>query len=477
MCSPHMSTRSSIQPMPHQEANTLPRLSFFHQSTSLPSLGHSLSTSTLLTHLNTDTDLSQNQPIQQHYAIQVPKTPSIARVSMTNFRNLSSETTRGSHTSSKRFNAPLPTRNSVQGRPYPPHLPLKFSILRPHCPAQDRLAVWKPLQSRRSFSNSPSLIIDREDSARISMVIEARWDKSTRETYGSGLLTFHSWCDSRNVPELERCPVSHITLITFIASCSGSYSASALRNMVHGIHVWHTLHGQPWSVVRSELDAVLGGGGKLAPISSKKAPRPPVTVEIIKAVYQKLNLNTPLDAAVYACLTTIFWSTSRVGEFTLPSLKSFDSQLHIKRSNIRQGFDRNNLQVTIFHLPHTKCSPTGEDVYWASQSGVADPNAALNNHLLLNNPSNEEFLFSYSSNSGCHPLTRNCFLTRINNALSSSNLPPIQGIPFDVVKSLGRWSSEAFTKYLREHAIVIAPYIQDSAFQERFLQYTMPPVR
>ena len=36
----------------------------------------------------------------------------------------------------------------------------------------------------------------------------------------------------------------------------------------------------------------------------------------------------------------------------------------------------------------------------------------------------------------------------------------LQGMSFEVMKSLGRWSSDAFRLYLREHAKVLAPYVQ-----------------
>ena len=50
----------------------------------------------------------------------------------------------------------------------------------------------------------------------------------------------------------------------------------------------------------------------------------------------------------------------------------------------------------------------------------------------------------------------------------------LHGVPFDVMKSLGWWSSEALTLYLRQHAIIIAPYIQDRPILEEFTCYTMP---
>ena len=36
----------------------------------------------------------------------------------------------------------------------------------------------------------------------------------------------------------------------------------------------------------------------------------------------------------------------------------------------------------------------------------------------------------------------------------------LKGVPFDIVKTLGRWLSESFTVYLRHHALVLAPFLQ-----------------
>jgi hypothetical protein len=53
----------------------------------------------------------------------------------------------------------------------------------------------------------------------------------------------------------------------------------------------------------------------------------------------------------------------------------------------------------------------------------------------------------------------------------------LHGLPFDVVKSIGHWSSDAFTLYLRKHAVIMAPYLQGSPVLEAFTHYTMPPIR
>jgi hypothetical protein len=52
----------------------------------------------------------------------------------------------------------------------------------------------------------------------------------------------------------------------------------------------------------------------------------------------------------------------------------------------------------------------------------------------------------------------------------------LHGVPFDIVKTIGRWSSEAFTLCLCQHAVVVTPYIQNSPIMEPFTQLVMPPV-
>ena len=52
------------------------------------------------------------------------------------------------------------------------------------------------------------------------------------------------------------------------------------------------------------------------------------------------------------------------------------------------------------------------------------------------------------------------------------------GVPFDVVKTMGRWSSESFTIYLRHHALVLAPFLQECPeLMENLRNYILPPVR
>jgi len=320
------------------------------------------------------------------------------------------------------------------------------------------------------------------------------WEEDTREAYGAGLLMWHCFCDGRAVPERERAPASQPLVSAFVSHMATAYSGKTISNYLHGVRAWHVLHSIPWHLEKNEMDAMLRAADKLTPSTSKRKKRVPYTPDFIAAVKQQLNLEDPLDAAIFACLTTCFYASARLGEFTVRTLTSFKPESHVTMRNLSYNQDRNGLKVTVLHLPRTKMAGSeGEDVYWASQTGPTDPTAALQNHLRVNQPSDASHLFAYRAKQARKPLTKTKFLDRVGKAARAAGLEPLQGhgirigstleyllrgVPFDVMKAKGRWAGDSFLLYLRKHAVIIAPYIQAAPLiHESFIRYTMPPTR
>jgi hypothetical protein len=114
---------------------------------------------------------------------------------------------------------------------------------------------------------------------------------------------------------------------------------------------------------------------------------------------------------------------------------------------------------------------------------------ALDNHLAVNKPSPSDALFSWRHHSGLRVLMRSAFLKCIqmtSDHLGRGDLKGhgiriggtleylLRGVPFDNVKTMGRWSSDAFVLYLCQHAVILAPYLQDQPVLEPFMRYTLP---
>lgn len=383
-------------------------------------------------------------------------------------------------------------------RPYPSNLTLLPSPLRPHCPARARLTLWKPVNARTlRDSDGVALPLSEEAAERMLQVLGMSFAPSTLSSYGAGLLTFHVFCDSRNIPDSQRAPVSTDLLSAWIATMAGTYAGASVRNYVAGLRAWSVIHGVDWKIQQDQLDTILRGAEKAQPVTAQKPQREPFTVSYIEDILSDLDTSNPLDAAVAACLTTSFYCVARLGELTVPSLKSFNPLNHVTPAQVRTGRDKNGFECTIIHVPHTKADQqTGEDIYFPSQLGDTDPSSKLRHHMELNKPTPSEHLFTYThttrgGKATRNPLTKPAFLSRIHKAAKRKGRPALQGhgirigatleyllrgVSFEAVKVLGRWKSDAFLKYLRKHAEIMAPYLQPQLHEE-LLRYTLPPVR
>ena len=229
------------------------------------------------------------------------------------------------------------------------------------------------------------------------------------------------------------------------------------------------------------------------PTSSKWKKRQLYTPEFITTIKAHLDMEKPLNTAIYACLTMCFYALVRLGEFTAQTLGSFSPNTHVTPKHLSYNQDCNGLKVTVLHLPRTKSAGSeGEDVYWASQEGNTDPTKALAQHLRVNQLSEASHLFLYKVvNTRC-TLTKLKFLERVGDAACMAGLEPLQGhgirigstleyllqgIPFDIMKAKGCWAGDSFQLYLRKHTVIIMPSIQAVPIHKGFMRYTMPLVR
>lgn len=376
--------------------------------------------------------------------------------------------------------------------PYTPNLTPAPSSLRPHVLAKERLLKWLPWKPLQDSSGDENSVQDEE---RLRNLLVLGWDESTLSTYGSGLLVFHVFCDSRAISDDQRTPTSCDLLATFISSLAGSYSRTAVSNYISGVRAWHLLHRISWEVNEAELEILLRACAKTAPTSSKRAKRAPWTPEIIERIHAKLDLTKHLHVAVYACLTSTFYAAARLGELTVPNLLDFNPAKHPQPPHVRVETDRSGHSSTIIHIPSTKSVPVGgEDIYWTEQPGITDPKAALAYHLSFNKPPNDGHLFAYPHENSFRPLSRLIFLKTVNTAASQAGLRHLhghgirigatleyllRGVSLEAMKVKGHWASDAFTTYLTNHAHILAQHTRtrSSDLHDSISRITIPQLR
>ena len=123
-----------------------------------------------------------------------------------------------------------------------------------------------------------------------------------------------------------------------------------------------------------------------------------------------------------------------------------------------------------FHLLKTKCSPNGEDTQCAPIPHLTNPVEYIDNHLHINTLGPNNHLFTWKHHKGLHPLTKTEVTNHLKEVVKQYNLTDLKGhslcigstlhyllqsVPFDVVKTIGQWSSDSFTLCLRHHALIL----------------------
>lgn len=315
-----------------------------------------------------------------------------------------------------------------------------------------------PLRQNTSY---PSHRFSERIKHLIQHAISHAWATSTTNKYSNTIRLFHKFCDLENIPNHLRFPADEFVLCAFAASGAGISSFRTIRGKIAALKAWHHRHDTEWKG-SMRLQLVLNGVKNLAPKSSSKPPRPPISAKMLNQLIQGLDLSDPLDSAVAACATVAFWGQCRLGELLPTAAYSFSTSSNPSRSDIRRS-TRNKDSYLLF-LPRTKTNRSGQNIVLTNQIGDCCPLKALKNHFKINQLSRKLPLFAYTSPRGIHNLTKRRFLSRCNSIWTKLGYPRttghsfriggttellLAGVPPDVVKTLGRWSSDSFLRYWR----------------------------
>lgn len=308
----------------------------------------------------------------------------------------------------------------------------------------------------------------------VQMALTHSWAPSTMQGYQLGIQKYVAFCNKENIPEGRRTPAHELVLCAFAAENIGKLSAAVARNRLAAVKAWHIANNWTWNG-SDRLSQILRGVSNLAPLPSRRDPRAPVDVRALNILYHSLDRNDHLDSAILACALTAFWGQCRLGEL-LPTSATPGSHHNTLPSRTSLRLSTKNKAAWVLHIPRTKTSPTGQDVVLVRQRGNLNPISALQHHLLLNIVPRTSPLFTYTISSRVHILSKKVFLERCNQIWTINGLPRFTGHCFriggttelllsevspDIVKTMGRWSSDAFLKYWRSVEDIIPLHAQN----------------
>lgn len=302
----------------------------------------------------------------------------------------------------------------------------------------------------------------------INKALLRAWAPATRKNYTSGINRFLSFCRRHNIHSKLILPANDFLLCAFVADISTYLTSLTIRNTLSALRAWHIEYG--FDFPRSERLLTLARSASLN--QSTKPLRKPVTIDLILALHKNLVLHNSFDLAVFACALTAFWGLARLGEI-LPVSKSADLSLLPSRHNITSI----SPSILTIHLPWTKTKKRkGDDIQLSSQLPIVDPVSVIHLFIRLNPalPSDPLFTFINTQTSSKTILLRSTFVTRCNEIWTKCGLPTFTGHSFriggashllrcgvhpDVVKAIGRWTSDSFLLYWRNLNLILPNHV------------------
>ncbi|KAE8186056.1 hypothetical protein A4X06_0g5685 [Tilletia controversa] len=219
----------------------------------------------------------------------------------------------------------------------------------------------------------------------------------------------------------------------------------------------------------SSLSLALRGATVMTPASSERPPRDPYTPAYLRAIKPHFDLRDAKDLTVWCA----FWGLERIREVTVPTQETYDPAVHISRAGwaLRPPSPGSTAAGTL-RLPWTKTTRSaGAVVVLSAQDVDLCPVLALSAHLTTSALPDSLALFAYFQGNKRVPLSRSVFLSRLRRAAEAAALPALHGHSFRIggcaklllrgaaiedVKAHGRWRSNAWTVYVRDHAGVFS---------------------
>ena len=286
---------------------------------------------------------------------------------------------------------------------------------------------------------------------------------STRRTYNTAERRFISFChQTRQLsPSGYPCPASEWTLMLFVSHLSESIKADSIKVYLAGVRSLHIKQGFPNTLEnRLRLQRIVRGVKRLQ--GSEKRDRCPVTFNVLQKLQRQVVLTRYNDSMFWAACCLGFFGFLRSGEFTVASTPSFNPDLHLGLEDIKMDWHHS----PTYMLVKIKASTTdqfrkGVTLRIATSGSTICAVRTLSDYLHLrgNRPGP---LFVHADGKPLTHVTLSKWLqeTALRAGLAGNfsghsfrigavTTAAQNGVPDHLIKSLGRWESNAYQLYIK----------------------------
>lgn len=285
---------------------------------------------------------------------------------------------------------------------------------------------------------------------------------STSRTYSAQLQAYTKFC---NDLKLAYVPISQRDLGRYIAYLSRRLSFSSVRQYLNVVRLLHLEAGRSNPLEGNwYISSILKGVRRVK--GDHTSQKLPITLDILKKIFQTLNLRKSLDRAFWAACLVGFFSFFRKSNLLVQSHVAFDPSRHLCATDVQF-----TPAGAILSVRWSKVIQFREKVLEIPLPKIVNspfcPSTALLGLSLDNPPCPAPVpLFRYGLPKASNvPLTHKDFTDRLRSCLTLCGFEASMysghsfrrggasyalecGLPVDLIKLQGDWNSNAYERYL-----------------------------
>ena len=318
-----------------------------------------------------------------------------------------------------------------------------------------------------------SLFSDAREAALTALhdtLMEAHAPETT-DRYDGNVRRFVEFCATLGISEPDALPCSDDLLCVFLASNRGRIGRGTAKNYISSIRAWHVKRNFPW--LPSPRRALILKAMHMCRPSKDSKPnlRAPVTPFMLSLLVLEWENGSRKERAALAGALACWFGMMRLGEFfaRTPS-KCDDARLPARFEWRPSSSSRDRSAI---HLPWTKTTFfDGAIVQLTDLNLPFNASRAMQSHLRSSKLKDDDLLCQFQSSDGDKmTLDKLEFIRMCRAVWEPAGIKDVSGHSFriggtdsllkagvstDIVKSMGRWKSDAFLVYWRDYEAIFA---------------------
>jgi hypothetical protein len=316
--------------------------------------------------------------------------------------------------------------------------------------------------------------------SRLALALEHGHAPRTSNNYNYAIKRYLKFASSIGFPEQQALPASEELILLFVCEGLGRTGPGTAKNNLSALRSWHVKNRFPWK--RPDCMGLINKAlTEFWPHDVKKPKqRPPIKSSMISMLVKAWKDGSPRHVCALAIAVSAWSGQCRLGELLPSSPLSLDPKRIPRRSS--WSGSKANKRASEIQLPWTKTTRfNGATVFLVDQRDPLNATIALSNHFKASPLRSDAFLCEYKHGRHSKVLGKEEFLEMCNSVWTAAGIPRITGHSFriggttallcsgvhpEIVKKMGRWTSDAFLQYWRSLGHLFAQHASNVSWDD-----------